>query len=405
MITLEDPSLVEAGLFLVIYQLLVDLKNHKALNAISLEANLNNDLGIGSLERIELLTRLEQHFSVTLPADYIFSAIFVKDLLPPLNKAEPTLTDSHFPNPYILVPQFPKIVSLFENPITKEDSDSQENNKIKEDSCFWISLKNIFLFLPRLLYVLYFYAIAIITVFFLWLAAWIVPGNSKIFPYLAPYWAKIFLFLVGCPLNVTGKEHIIHNQGVIYVANHASYLDTIILCASIPRDLIFVAKDDLLKLWVMKPFFKKQEHITVDRGDFAAAAGIIAPIKNALHRQRAVVIYPEATFVDTPGLRLFKLGAFKVAAETSAPLCPIAIKGARKIMNPLYWGQPSKITVSILPPIYPQANDLAEIVRLRDLSREMIAQESGESLLDLAAGGFLGNDDKRENFNTGPARF
>jgi 1-acyl-sn-glycerol-3-phosphate acyltransferase len=51
----------------VLRELLVELGSHGALAELSIHSNLDRDLGLGSLERVELLTRLEGAFGVRLP--------------------------------------------------------------------------------------------------------------------------------------------------------------------------------------------------------------------------------------------------------------------------------------------------------------------------------------------------
>src|SRR5947208_11384300 len=50
----------------MIRTLLTELGSHQALRRMTLQASLERDLGIGSLERVELLLRLEKEFSIHL---------------------------------------------------------------------------------------------------------------------------------------------------------------------------------------------------------------------------------------------------------------------------------------------------------------------------------------------------
>lgn len=51
----------------VVRGLLEELGSHGAVQGLSPSSHLDRDLGLGSLERVELLTRLENAFSVRLP--------------------------------------------------------------------------------------------------------------------------------------------------------------------------------------------------------------------------------------------------------------------------------------------------------------------------------------------------
>jgi acyl carrier protein len=56
----------EARVLKLIRELLSELGSERALRAVNLQASLARDLGIGSLERVELLLRLEKEFSIRL---------------------------------------------------------------------------------------------------------------------------------------------------------------------------------------------------------------------------------------------------------------------------------------------------------------------------------------------------
>ncbi len=100
------------------------------------------------------------------------------------------------------------------------------------------------------------------------------------------------------------------------------------------------------------------------------------------------MIFPEATFTPVTGLRPFKLGAFKVAVETSRPVCPISIRGTRQILWADHWvPRWGSISVVIGEPILPQENSWREVTRLRDLSKAEISQHCGEHSLNLVAAG------------------
>ncbi len=93
------------------------------------------------------------------------------------------------------------------------------------------------------------------------------------------------------------------------------------------------------------------------------------------------------------GVRPFQLGAFKAAVATGAPIIPVALAGARKILREKTWlPRMGDITITLSPPIYPQtannhshdakeADDWHQLIRLRDATRAAIANHSGESLL------------------------
>jgi 1-acyl-sn-glycerol-3-phosphate acyltransferase len=91
----------------------------------------------------------------------------------------------------------------------------------------------------------------------------------------------------------------------------------------------------------------------------------------------------EGTFSRMPGLLPFRLGAFLVAAQAAIPVAPVTIRGTRMILRGDQWfPRRGSISVHIGEPLYPDGNDFAAAVRLRDRCRAIILERSGEP--DLA---------------------
>jgi acyl carrier protein len=241
--------------------------------------------------------------------------------------------------------------------------------------------------LIKLLYAAYAWTIVVITVPPTWLAVATLPGG-KTAATLSRLWARGFLWLVGCPLKVEGIRHLDRARAMVLVANHSSYLDTVVLMATLPVGYVFVAKQELLRAMIIRTFIKKVGHLTVDRMDFSKSVSDTKRIEETLRHGLSVLIFPEGTFTRSTGLRPFKLGAFKVAAETSRPICPIAICGTRQILRADRW-LPTRgpIKVVIGTPILPEGKDWREITRLRDLTRDEILRYCGEQSLDLVSAG------------------
>ncbi len=62
-----DRAAVEARLLDIVAGLVAELGGPATRTAVLLDASLDRDLAIGSLERVELLIRLEQAFGIRLP--------------------------------------------------------------------------------------------------------------------------------------------------------------------------------------------------------------------------------------------------------------------------------------------------------------------------------------------------
>ena len=107
--------------------------------------------------------------------------------------------------------------------------------------------------------------------------------------------ARLALVLAGNPLTVRGLE-LLPPGNAILVANHASYLDGLVLMAALPGPLAFAAKRELASQTLAGPFLRRLGCVYVERAA-AAGAGSEAPrLAAAVRAGRRLVVFPEGTF-------------------------------------------------------------------------------------------------------------
>jgi fatty-acyl-CoA synthase len=194
------------------------------------------------------------------------------------------------------------------------------------------------------------------------------------------------LTLSGCAVRTEGREHLAGTAPAILAANHSSYLDVVVLLAAVPPGVRFVAKRELLRTPFVSTVIRKSGHLTVERGEASQSVADAERITAALRAGSSVLVFPEGTFVESPGTLPFRLGAFKSAVETGRPVVPIAIRGTREILSADHWlPRPGPVTVTIGPPLAPDGQGWPAMVRLRDRTRAEIARRTGEGLVERAA--------------------
>jgi 1-acyl-sn-glycerol-3-phosphate acyltransferase len=200
--------------------------------------------------------------------------------------------------------------------------------------------------------------------------------------------ARWLLRAAGIPFRIEGGE-ILNELGKtgpwIFAPNHSSYIDILVTLAVLPDDVRFVAKGESLSMPVVGTIIRRSGQFGFDRSDPQARIRQAEEVNAALRKGESVGIYPEGTFTAITGIRPFQLGAFKAAVETQRPICPVAVHGAREILrDKTYLPRRGRITVTLGPLVMPDpsaGDDWHEIVRLRDATREIIAQHAGELLL------------------------
>jgi 1-acyl-sn-glycerol-3-phosphate acyltransferase len=193
--------------------------------------------------------------------------------------------------------------------------------------------------------------------------------------------ARIMLRLAGIALAVRGAEHLPRTPCVL-VANHASYLDGIALCAALPAHVSFVAKREFLDHPMARVYLRGLGVQFVER--FATrqsvedARRLAGPVKAGT----STALFPEGTFRRMPGLAPFHLGAFAAAVAAQAPVLPVAIHGTRALLRDGQWlPRRGPIAVTIGRPILPSpptVDAFAAAVALRDCARAHILAHCGE---------------------------
>jgi fatty-acyl-CoA synthase len=221
----------------------------------------------------------------------------------------------------------------------------------------------------------------------LWLVVAITPNRMRA-ARLTRYGARLMLYLTGIPVRIEGKDALAEasNAGAcIFAPNHSSYVDVLVTVALLPSGVRFVAKGETLKMPLIGLIVRRTGQFAFDRSDPEERIKLAEEIDAALLRGESVAIYPEGTFTPAVGIRPFHLGAFKAAAITQRPICPVAIQGARRILpDERRLPKPGRITVTFGPLVKPTPNvgdDWREVVRLRDQTRATIARNTGEPLL------------------------
>lgn len=200
--------------------------------------------------------------------------------------------------------------------------------------------------------------------------------------------SKFFILLTGCPVKVVGREILKQDFPMIFISNHASYVDSLFLFAILPKNTLFVTKKEMLKWPVVGRMIEKFNFLTVDRIEVSKSIADTQVIVEKLKQGNSILLYPEGTFTYATGLRPFKIGAFKLAVDTGVPICPIAIQGTRGFMRgDRLLFTPKKINITVGEPISPKTLHWSEVARLHTEGRTFIANHCGELMIDLVKAG------------------
>jgi 1-acyl-sn-glycerol-3-phosphate acyltransferase len=165
----------------------------------------------------------------------------------------------------------------------------------------------------------------------------------------------------------------------IVAVNHSSYVDSLVLAATLPGEPAFVAKRELDSQLVAGPFLRALGCLFVER---AVPEGGVADTRKALEAARSgrtLVFFPEGTFTRVAGLRAFRLGAFLIAARQHMAVLPVTLRGTRSILRGEQWlPRRGGVSLHFGEPRTADGEEFAACVRLRDRVRADILASCGE---------------------------
>jgi 1-acyl-sn-glycerol-3-phosphate acyltransferase len=193
--------------------------------------------------------------------------------------------------------------------------------------------------------------------------------------------ARLALAAAGMRLAVSGRATLPHPS--VVVANHASYLDGVVLTACLPPDFGFVIKREMnsvpLAAWLLRLIGAE----FVERGGRGGKARDALRVLRLAARGHALVFFPEGTFERRAGLLPFHRGAFAAAARAGLPVVPTVILGTRACLAPgTLLPHAGRIEVRFLAALAPDGAARDAAARLRAAARARILAELGEP--DLA---------------------
>lgn len=180
------------------------------------------------------------------------------------------------------------------------------------------------------------------------------------------------MWLIGSPLRIRGRGHIPAGPCVV-VANHASYLDGIVLTAALPPRVSFLVQDGAASWPYVGTVIRRMGVSFVARGRAREASRQMRELIRRARAGESLAIFPEGTFEAEPGLLRFRDGAFMIAAHGELPVVPAVIRGTRTVLGDGQWlPRAAAVTIEFLPPVAPVGRGRAAVVSLREQARSAI---------------------------------
>ncbi len=184
--------------------------------------------------------------------------------------------------------------------------------------------------------------------------------------------------LTGVAVSFSGTRPDDEGPYVI-VANHASFVDGMVMILASARPLVIVAGGELEHQRIAGPFLRGLGCEFVRPAEDDRGGDNAERFGRVLAGGRSLALFPEASLNREPGLRRFHLGAFAIAVEAGVPVLPMGIRGSRNVVRP---GQrlpePGRLEVRIGTPIPPCGTGVRAAIDLRNRARASVLALSAE---------------------------
>ena len=204
-----------------------------------------------------------------------------------------------------------------------------------------------------LLWRLWFYVVLLIPIVVLFPFLVISVAKDSWYPYffrMAQFWARFILYGMGFWPEVKRLEKTEGGKSYMYVANHTSMTDIMLMLHAAKNPFVFVGKQELAR-FPLFGYFYKQTCILVDRGDPKSRRAVFESAQKRLNQGLSICIFPEGGVPDDLSLVLdtFKDGAFRLAIDHQVPIVPMVFYDNKKRFSyDFFSGSPGKMRVKVL---------------------------------------------------------
>jgi acyl-[acyl-carrier-protein]-phospholipid O-acyltransferase/long-chain-fatty-acid--[acyl-carrier-protein] ligase len=129
-------------------------------------------------------------------------------------------------------------------------------------------------------------------------------------------------------IRIEGRDNIPEKGGALFVSNHVSFVDALLLMASTDRQIRFLMHRTYYDLWWIKPFTKMLGLIPIasEQGPRELIHSLRAA-GDAIRSGEVMCIFAEGKITRTGELDEFHRGYERMMKDVDAPIVPIALAG------------------------------------------------------------------------------
>jgi 1-acyl-sn-glycerol-3-phosphate acyltransferase len=176
----------------------------------------------------------------------------------------------------------------------------------------------------------------------------------------------------------TGYDRLPTAGPAILCPNHISFIDSMFLMFTVPRNISFVGKAEYMDSWKTKYLFPALGMIPIDRSGGSKSMAALEAAAGVLRRGELFGIFPEGTRSRDGQLREGRLGAALLAMRSGVPVLPVGIAGSQRIFpGRSRWPHRSLVTFTI--------GDTFQLPRIEAVDRGALKEGTERIMHEIAA--------------------
>ena len=180
--------------------------------------------------------------------------------------------------------------------------------------------------------------------------------------------------------HIQGLEKINKlDEKVLFISNHHSQTDPLILMDIIPKPVAFAAKKETLKMPFVGTVLRVMGGVALDRGNVMNQLKEIKNIVDLIQNEEKAnaVIFAEGTRNKHPenGCLEFKGGSIKMGYMAKKAIVPISIYGSFRLLSINHYLKRYPVYIKFGDPIYPDEYQKMTSIELADKLRNQIDED------------------------------
>jgi 1-acyl-sn-glycerol-3-phosphate acyltransferase len=205
------------------------------------------------------------------------------------------------------------------------------------------------------------------------------------------YWLAASFFrlcvLIWSRREVLGLENVPRHGPAILASNHINLADPVLLVTLVPRRLVFMAKLELWSTPVIGWLYGLAGCIPVRR--FEGDVGALRRAEKVLRQGHVLVMFPEGTRSQHPGLGKGHPGTAVIALRSGVPIVPVGVSGTETVSLPGVFLRRTRVRIAFGRPFtLPRGQRLT--TELAEESTQQIMKEIAVLLPDAYRGTYAG---------------